>query len=260
VNPDALKSFQSRSLALVERHPVVVNNAYTAAFARGGFSLDDIRHFTVQFSVFSHLFIEAQLLKCINSRNLKSYRASKEILMNELGVIFTERGSVDGGRFRFAAGHFEWLTEFASHLGLSFDRIGKRRFATRATVFFCDELTRLYGSDDFSVAHGASFAIEHWAAAGFWKELITGLSDFKRREVPELPLGFWTWHDQLEQRHAEHTDDELLTAYRTPGFRDEAFLQGAVELLDAVQRFWEGLLADRNPASTRWAPGLGESA
>ena len=42
----------------------------------------------MQFSVFSHQFVEAQLRKVINAADLQTYRAGKEILMNELGVIF----------------------------------------------------------------------------------------------------------------------------------------------------------------------------
>src|SRR5216110_2369189 len=79
-----LDTFQAR----VHAHPVVVDNAYTRWFAEGEATADEVRHLTVQFSVFSHLFVEAQLRKVINAPDLTSYRAGKEILMNELGVPF----------------------------------------------------------------------------------------------------------------------------------------------------------------------------
>src|SRR5580704_15800564 len=80
---------------IVGRHPVVVDNHYTRWFAKGDATRDEIRHLTVQFSVFSHLFPEAQLRKVINAADLDTYRAGKEILMNELGVIFrTDRPQV----------------------------------------------------------------------------------------------------------------------------------------------------------------------
>jgi hypothetical protein len=101
----------------IDRHPIVSENAYTAWFARGEATLDHLRDFTVQFSVFSHLFIEAQLRKCINAPDRQSYRAGKEILLNELGVAFTPSGSIEGGTFRFSAGHFEWLAHFGETLG-----------------------------------------------------------------------------------------------------------------------------------------------
>jgi hypothetical protein len=258
-------AFQARADDVVRHHPVVVDNPYTTWFAKGEATRDDVRHLTVQFSVFSHLFIEAQLRKVINAPDLDTYRAGKEILLNELGVVFRPldvkaakrlepgtdpdivgaEGTVDGGTFRFGAAHFEWLLRFAEPLGLRFDDLGTRRQATSSTELFCDELLRLYGSDDASIGEGASFAVEHWAAAGFWKELIEGLRAFKERECPDLPLGFWTFHDQLEDQHAAHTEDELREVYDTPGFDEARFVRGANEMLDGVYAFWRGLDEDR---------------
>ena len=258
-----LSRFRSRVEALVHHHPVVVDNAYTRWFAAGSADRDEIRHLAVQFSVFSHLFVEAQLRKVLNAADLDSYRSGKEILMNELGVVFRPahpgagapegvdpdlvgtEGTVDGGRFRFTAAHFEWLLRFGAPIGLGFDDMGKRRHGTPATLFFCDELLRIYGSEDASIAEGASYAVEHWAAAGFWKELIAGLSAFKARECPELPLGFWIWHDKIEDQHAAHTADELAEAFFRADFDEDRFLRGAAEMLDGVKAFWDGLEADR---------------
>ena len=222
-------------------HPIVTNNRYTSWFALGEASDAELRRFTVQFSVFSHLFIEAQLRKCINAPDRASYRAGKEILLNELGVVFTPDGSIEGGRFRFNAGHFEWLAEFASSLGLSWNQIGKREHGTPATLAFCDALMEWYGSSDESTAAGASFAIEHWAAAGFWKQLIAGLRAIKVKRRHDMPLGFWTWHDALEEQHAAHTSDELTAASAKPGFSEERFTRAGVAILDAVAGFWDGL-------------------
>src|SRR5438128_8430264 len=69
-------------------HPVVTRNDYTAWFARGDIPLDHLRRFTVQFSVFSNQFLLAALNRVINADTLQSARESKEILMNELGVIY----------------------------------------------------------------------------------------------------------------------------------------------------------------------------
>ena len=236
-----MSAFRERVDALVAAHPVVTANPFTRAFARGDATRDDVRTLAVQFSVFSHLFLEAQLRKALNAPTLESYRAAKEILMNELGVVFGRDGSVDGSRFRFDAGHFEWLARFCAVLGLGFDEIGKRRLGTPATLAFCDALIEVYGGDDPSAAAGASYAIEHWAAAGFWKELIVGLRAFKARACPDLPLSFWTFHDALEEQHAEHTADELGAAMSEPGFDEAKFLAGARAVLDATYGFWEGL-------------------
>lgn len=268
-----LEAFRSRIDALVHNHPVVVDNRYTKWFAKGEASRDEVRHLAVQFSVFSHLFVEAQLRKVINAADLDSYRTGKEILMNELGVVFkpaqapkdevialdgeavdadlvSTEGTVDGSRFRFTAAHFEWLVRFAKPLGLEFADLGKRRHGTASTLFFCDELLRIYGSEDASTAEGASYAVENWAAAGFWKELIAGLMAFKERECPELNLAFWTWHDKVEDQHAAHTADELAEAFFMPEFDEERFLAGAAEMLDGVKAFWDGLEGDRAAAGS----------
>jgi pyrroloquinoline quinone (PQQ) biosynthesis protein C len=252
-------------------HPVVKNNEYTAWFADGDVTINHLRQFTVQFSVFSNQFLLAALNRVINADTLHAARESKEILMNELGVIYNKpgasagsadrhsqarpsthdregdpalvatEGTVDGGKFRFQAAHFEWLLRFGEPLGLSFDDMGKRRHGIPTTLHFCDELFRLYGSDDYNEAMGASFAVENWAAAGFWKELIAGLERVKAQHVPDLPLAFFTWHDKIEDQHREHTWDELRECYDSAKFREEPFIRAGVKMLDGVKVFWDGL-------------------
>ena len=255
------------------QHPVVTNNAYTAWFARGEMSLDHLRHFTVQFSVFSNQFLLAALNRAINADTLASARESKEILMNELGVVYnpggkgpgrgaaeevdpalvSTTGTVNGGRFRFEAAHFEWLLRFAQPLGLTFDDLGKRRHGTPSTLRFCDELFRLYGSDDYNEAMGAAFAVENWAAAGFWKQLIGGLERVASRGVADLPLAFFTWHDKIEDQHKAHVWEELEACYASPKFREDPFVRAGVTMLDGVKVFWDGLADDSRHPEARVA-------
>ena len=275
----AEKNFEAFKETIEERfmhHPAVTDNPYTAWFARGSMSLDQLRHFTVQFSVFSNQFLLAALNRAINADTLQATRESKEILMNELGVIYNDRGArrqpggevtaapaedhdregdpalvstegtVDGGTFRFQAAHFEWLLRFGQPLGLTFNDMGKRRNGTASTLFFCDELFRLYGSDDYNEAMGAAFAVENWAAAGFWKELIAGLERVKREQVPSLPLAFFTWHDKIEEQHKSHVWDELRECYDSPKFREEPFIRTGITMLNGVKAFWDGLERDRH--------------
>src|SRR5438132_13928606 len=133
-----LESFRSSIEDVVYHHPVVMDNTYTKWFSKGEATRGEVRHLAVQFSVFSHQFVEAALRKVINAADLQSYRAGKEILMNELGVIYRPagggppvgsaedpefigtEGSVDASTFRFSAAHFEWLLNFGAPLGLSF--------------------------------------------------------------------------------------------------------------------------------------------
>lgn len=246
-----IECFRDEVARTIHAHSILIENRYARWFSFGEATDAQLREFTVQFSVFSHLFIEAQLRKCINAPDIGSYRSGKQILMNELGVSFNRDGSVDGGTFRFHGAHFEWLVDFAEHLGLSWHELGRRRVGSPATLRFCDALTEWYGSEDISTALGASYAIEHWANAGFWKSLIAGFRRIREERMPALPLGFWTWHDQLEELHAEHTEDELSVAYTQSCFVPERFIEGGIAILDAVEGFWNGLEAARIEASRR---------
>jgi hypothetical protein len=258
-------------------HRIVVDNAYTRWFQEGRASDAELRHFVQQFSVFSNQFLVAALLRVINAPTLQQARSAKEILMNELGVIYrrttpgtglgvspavatssaemmdregdpelvSTEGTVDGGTFRFRAAHFEWLLAVAEGLGLTFDDIGKRRHGRPATLHFCDELIRLYGNPDAQIAEGASFAVENWAAAGFWQELEDGLLKIKSERHPHLRIAFFTWHNRVEAQHAGHTMEELEAVYFDAHFDRARFFQGGHEVLDAIALFWDGLEADR---------------
>ncbi|MBE9170311.1 hypothetical protein IQ238_23255 [Pleurocapsales cyanobacterium LEGE 06147] len=275
LTPKQVEDFQN-FLAQVDRnllhHPIIINNSYTRWFCQGKATDAELRHFIRQFSVFSNQFLVAALLKTINSPTLQQSRSSREILLNELGVIYrnpkhpigdraplTEEekdregdpelvnteGTVDGGICRFRAAHFEWLLGVAEDLGLNFSEIGKRRHGSPTTLHFCDELIRLYGSDDPQIAQGASFAVENWAAAGFWQELEDGLSRIKKTRHPHLHLAFFTWHNRVEAQHAGHTLEELEEVYFDPNFDRPKFFQGGREILEAIAVFWNGLNSDR---------------
>jgi pyrroloquinoline quinone (PQQ) biosynthesis protein C len=330
----ALERFHGRVERELLRHPIIVHNPFASWFSGGEFTREPLRQFIVQFSVFSNQFLVAQLLKTVNAPTLAAMRASKEILANEIGVVFARprvttrehdaaahakdgageehaaghakdragehdaaahakdnageddaagqakdrageadaaahakgddteydpelvaaEGTVEGGVFHFRAAHFEWLLRIAEALGLTFDEVGKRQHGSRSTLFFCDELLRLYGSEDPIAAEGASFAVEHWAAAGFWKELIQGLERYRARTGEHFSIAFFTWHDRLEDQHAGHTEDELAEAFRRPGFDEDRFLSAGREMLDGVQAFWLGLDEMRRAAIPEVSP------
>jgi hypothetical protein len=250
--------FQKRINEELLRHRVITGNTYTAWFKNGEQNEAQIKAFIVQFSVFSNLFLIAQLKKMINADTLEGMRASKEILANEIGVAFRREaspareggfdpdhlgteGTVQGGAFHFEAAHFEWLCGIAKRLGLEFHEIGKRRFGTPATLFFCDELARLYGHENYAISQAASYAVENWAAAGFWQELIDGFNLYNKRTGSNLPLGFFVWHNRLEAQHALHTQEELEEYYFENQFGENAFIRYGNEMLDGVAAFWDGL-------------------
>jgi hypothetical protein len=152
-------------------HRIITKNEYTRWFQAGEVSDAQLRHFIKQFSVFSSQFLVAALLKVINAPSLAQMRAGKEILMNELGVVYRKpeqavtaggersdeqkdllgdpelvniEGTVDGSVYRHRAAHFEWLLAVGEPMGLGFDDLGKRRLGRPYTLHFCDELQRLY--------------------------------------------------------------------------------------------------------------------
>jgi hypothetical protein len=250
--------FQSRINRELLKHRIITDNAYTAWFEQGEQNLTQIKAFVIQFSVFSNQFLIAQLNKMIHADTLESMRASKEILANEIGVRFksnastqggdnlgSTEGSIEGGVFHFGAGHFEWLYHLAKKLGLSFAEIGQPKQGTEATLFFCNELIRLYGGEDYQVSQAASYAVENWAAAGFWKQLIEGFRRFNEKNGTNLPLGFFVWHDQLESQHAAHTQEELEELYFTLDLAEDGFIRYGNEMLDGVAAFWDGLDVQR---------------
>ena len=114
-------------------------------------------------------------------------------------------------------------------------------FGTPATLFFCDELVRLYGNADYTISQAASYAVENWAAAGFWDDLIEGFVGYNRAHCTHIPLGFFVWHSKLEAQHARHTQEELEEYYFHTELDEDAFIRHGNMMLDAVAIFWDGL-------------------
>jgi len=153
----------------------------------------------IQFSVFSNLFLLAQTNKVINSTTWENAKAGKEILLNELGVVYkgvnpgdeikekinldddykTELsfGTIEGSKYFHDKAHFAWLCNIMKKLGLEYHEFGKRKNGTPKTLHFCDALFNLYGGEDYATSFASSFAIENWANRGFWKDLVNGLKN-----------------------------------------------------------------------------------
>ena len=249
--------FQERINSELLTHPIIVNNDFCTWFEKGEQDVAQVKAFVVQFSVFSNLFLIAQLKKMINADSLESMHSSKEILANEIVVIFnsgkpsegsdpdneivSEKGTIEGGRFRFGAAHFEWLLKMGQTLGLEFNDLGKRQHGTPSTLFFCDELSRLYGNEDYTISQAASYAVENWAAAGFWDQLVNGFTKFHGKSSPKLPIGFFLWHARIEAQHAAHTQEELEEIYFSREIDEDKFIHYGNEMLNGVEAFWKGL-------------------
>ena len=115
------KRFHRKVSKVVLNHPVVTENTYTKEFSKGNMSLKEQAIFVQQFSVFSQLFLVAQLLKIINSPTQTEMRDGKEILCNELGVAFNSNGSIQDGTYSHTSAHFEWLLDVGKALQLNYD-------------------------------------------------------------------------------------------------------------------------------------------
>ncbi len=249
--------FQERINNELLTHRIITDNRFCKWFEKGEQDENQVKAFVVQFSVFSNLFLIAQLKKMINADTIEGMHASKEILANEIGVIFnpnkpkpvestdpdivSTEGSVEGGKFRFSAAHFEWLLKMGEQMGMEFNDMGKRYHGTDSTLFFCDELSRLYGSEDYMTSQAASYAVENWAAAGFWDQLVTGFEKYNQRTDAKLPLGFFLWHAKIEAQHAAHTQEELEELYFSRKINEDDFIRHGNEMLDGVAAFWDGL-------------------
>jgi len=274
-----LTPFAKTALHHVHNHPIVQKNAYAEWFAKGTATTAQVKDLVIQFSVFSSLFMLAQLQKTLNAPTLQEMREGKEILLNELGTVFkpvegkarrdkqtgvggigdmeidpnlvSTEGTVDGGTYYHRAAHFEWLLNVGTSLGIEYKDLGKRRHGTNSTLFFCDQLYNIYGSEDLSTSLGASFAIENWANAGFWDDLVDGFQAFNKKGT-KTPMGFWLFHQALEGQHASHTMDELEEAIEGGRITDQAkFLKAADDILDAVAIFWNEMPGNWRPFNSR---------
>lgn len=241
-------------------HPVITDNRYTAWFAQGDATEEDVSELLLQFSVFSNHFLVAQVKRLVNAGTLEGERCARAILVNECGVALDREGSPEGKTFTARNAHLNWLRECAEPLGLSPVELGKWDNGSEATREFLDGLDRTYGSRDGMIGAGASFAIETWAAFGigsgpelearnFWRQLIVGLEAFNARRAAAgrtpLPLHFFKFHFQMEAGHGANVWHELEQIFGQPGFDERKFLRGGRQALEAIHTFWKGLDAQR---------------
>ena len=251
-NDNQWVNFKSEVDNIIQEHPIVKDNNYTRYFKSGNLSKEELSHFVIQFSVFSNLFLKSQLLKVINAPSLEEAREGKEILLNELGVIFNNKqdnnnilstkGTIQGGIYKHEAAHFEWLLKVAKYLDLNYNDLGKMKHANKETIFFINQLEKLYGSPDDLEAIAASYAIENWAASGFWDELTIGFKKYNYFNNLSIPISFWLFHSKLEQNHADHTNSELKKIYESSRIQNETkFFEICQEMLEALQIFWRGM-------------------
>jgi pyrroloquinoline quinone (PQQ) biosynthesis protein C len=254
-NSQSFSEFKAEIDKKINSHPAIANNEYTAWFAKGEQSQKDVEDFIIQYSLFSNDLNFALFQKMINAKSRKQMRQTKELLMNELGVIYKPQGkaeynpddvenlgTVDGGRFRFSAGHYEWLADTGEAVGLRYDQFGQTAQGNKNSQEFSKIMIDLYKSNN-SDSEGANYALEHWASSGFWLELIEGFRKFEKKVSKKIPIGFFTYHYKIEAQHKVHTEDALREIFDEPNFSQKHFSEGAIKVLDALHHFWVGLYA-----------------
>ncbi|MDO8515756.1 MAG: hypothetical protein Q7S28_00735, partial [bacterium] len=91
----------------------------------------------------------------------------------------------------------------------------------------------------------ASFAVENWANAGFWKELIAGVRVYNETHGTKFKDNFFVFHDKLEECHARHTQEELREVYFSTHIDEDQFIREGNRMLDAIAVFWSGLERER---------------
>ena len=131
------------------------------------------------------------------------------------------------------------LAKVAEGLGLSFQETGKEAFARPGTLAFVRATFDYYASANQSMASGAAFAIENWAANYLWKPWIAGMEKLNASRSKPVDLSYLKYHDLEEQHHSQATLDELLENFVEPWFDSGEFLQGATLMLtDGVQAYY----------------------
>ena len=219
--------------ARVMCHPIVAGNLYLDRFAQGVTSAQ-ARHELQQFSVFAAQFDVAQAKLVANAPTQEAYRERLKVLLNEKGIPYQHgfEGELTG-RWRMETVHFTWLQNMAAGLGLHFEELGKIWVGLPGTVAFVNATFECYAHTDQSIALGASFGIENWAANNLWKPWIAGMQKLNATLEKPVPLGYLTYHDSEEEHHSQATLDELLENFREPWFDGEKFLSGAERILTA---------------------------
>ena len=203
-----------------------VNNAFLDRFKRGEVSDDEFREFAIQFFAFVKHFPRILATLLANTPDDDAADELATILASELG---------DGNPKR----RHEYLYHnFLRSIGID-PRDAARREWLDSTARYVDGLADLYGNDDYLIALGASFGLEHMAIT-MWDHLIPGIKTLKseRPDFGRMDTLYWTFHRDLE----EHHEDSMMRAVE--GLSPEAFhllSDGCARALDLLEGFWMGL-------------------
>lgn len=203
-----------------------INNRYLDRFRRGDLTKEEFSKFAVQFFAFVKHFprILATLLA-----NTPDDNAADELAL----ILTSELGDGDAKRRH----------EYLYHKFLRSIQIDPKLAAREAwlvsTRAYIEGLTSLYGDENYHVALGASFGLEHMAIS-MWDQLIPGIMAIKQSDpdFARMNTAYWTFHRALEAQHEEAMmralDDVAATA-------EGSLRRGCKAALDLLEGFWMGL-------------------
>lgn len=203
-----------------------VNNPYLDRFQRGDLTDEELRHFAVQFFAFVKHFPRILATLLANTPD--------DTAADELAVILTsELGDGDPKR------RHEYLYhKFLRSIGIDPQEASRVEWldSTRAYI---EGLAELYAHEDYQVALGASFGLEHMAIS-MWELLIPGLMELKqtRPAFKQMNTVYWTFHRALEEQH----EDAMMKALEgTTKDAEYSLHRGCRGALDLLATFWMGL-------------------
>ena len=262
--------FEDKKFKCIDLHPVIQNRPFTPHLPKGYenpayiLTPDQMKYSIIQWLAFSSEFIEIQAMHLVRAPTKAMRKMARNILVNELGVPIThETGNAEGHRFSHYLAHVEWMEEMAELLEIDTTLLDYWQRANEKTKEFLAILRETYGSRDWSVSAGASFALERLGEYGlpqngkignipnaslgknFWSEELAGLELFNQTHrlpfglIP-LPHKFFAYHKKFESSHMVNANKELDNILAQQWFNEEQWLFGAKKTLDGVYLFFEG--------------------
>ena len=203
-----------------------VNNPYLSRFSQGDLTEEEFRQFAIQFFFFVKHFPRILAVLLANTHN--------DAAADELALILTSELGDGNPKKR----HEYLYHKFLRSIGLEpVVAAGEQRFSS--THRYIEGLAALYGHEDYQVAMGASFGLEHMAIS-MWDQLIPGIMKLKQT-VPgfqNMNTVYWTFHRALE---AQHEEAMMRALDDVPKEAEPSLQKGCSEVLDLLEGFWMGL-------------------
>jgi len=217
-------------------HHGAVNNPYLDRFREGRLSAHEFRQFAIQFFFFVKHFPRILAVLLANTPVDEAADELALILTSELG---------DGNPKK----RHEYLYhKFLRSIGLD-PVFAARQQRLTSTHEYIEGLASLYAHENYQVAMGASFGLEHMAIS-MWDQLIPGILKLKE-ETPafkQMNTVYWTFHRALEEQHEEAM---MRALDDVPAESEESLQRGCSEVLKLLEGFWMGLdAASQNGATS----------